>query len=263
MSSFEGLGDTKEVDLVCPKHGTVQATVLHLFTGWTDPRCPNCFVENEQAEKAEETRRKAETQARQLEEQGRQAFERSGIPERFRECSFTNYRAMDRDQQKNLAACSQYAARFPELASKGTSLILFGNTGTGKTHLACAIARHIALEHHRTVLYTTAAKALREVKETYRKGSDESEGDAIRWFTRPKLLIIDEIGVQYGSDAENNILFEIVNDRYGALLPTMLVSNLAIQELTEYVGERVLDRMKENGGALVTFNWGSQRGVRA
>jgi DNA replication protein DnaC len=43
--------------------------------------------------------------------------------------------------------------------------------------------------------------------------------------------------------------------------PTILISNLAIGPLAEFAGDRVIDRMKENGGKLVVFDWKSHRGA--
>jgi len=88
-----------------------------------------------------------------------------------------------------------------------------------------------------------------------------SEDEAIAFFVAPDLLVLDEIGVQYGSETEKNILFEIVNERYEAMKPTILISNLAMTTLTEYAGERVIDRMKENGGKCIVFDWKSRRGA--
>ncbi|ENO7364325.1 DNA replication protein DnaC, partial [Proteus mirabilis] len=67
-----------------------------------------------------------------------------------------------------------------------------------------------------------------------------------------------EIGVQYGTDSERNILFEVINDRYEDLLPTILVSNLPVVDLQKMLGERVVDRLLQ-GGTVLTFNWPTYR----
>lgn len=97
------------------------------------------------------------------------------------------------------------------------------------------------------------------VKDTYRRDSDTSESEIIKRLAFPHLLIIDEIGVQYGSDAEKNILFDIINERYESLRPTILISNLNLPKLAEYAGDRVIDRMKEGGGKVLIFDWKSHR----
>ena len=74
------------------------------------------------------------------------------------------------------------------------------------------------------------------------------------------LLVIDEVGVQFGTDTEKMILFEILNERYENLKPTILISNLSIESLKKFTGDRVIDRMKENKGKVLIFNWNSARG---
>ncbi|EIG27035.1 hypothetical protein HMPREF1054_2009, partial [Haemophilus paraphrohaemolyticus HK411] len=50
-----------------------------------------------------------------------------------------------------------------------------------------------------------------------------------------------------------------INERYEAMKPTILISNLSQQELGAYVGERIVDRMREGGGAMIAFDWESYR----
>ncbi|WP_181944086.1 ATP-binding protein, partial [Klebsiella pneumoniae] len=81
-------------------------------------------------------------------------------------------------------------------------------------------------EHQSPVVFTTALKIAREFKSTWSKTATRSEEDVIRFFTKPDLLIIDEVGIQFGSKAEEMIMFEIINTRYERLKPTILISNL-------------------------------------
>ncbi|MBL1506063.1 ATP-binding protein, partial [Klebsiella pneumoniae] len=89
------------------------------------------------------------------------------------------------------------------------------------------------------------------------------EEDVIRFFTKPDLLIIDEVGIQFGSKAEEMIMFEIINTRYERLKPTILISNLPKDELTQFIGERVIDRMNDGGGCTISFTWDSYRENRS
>jgi len=79
-----------------------------------------------------------------------------------------------------------------------------------------------------------------------------SEQQAFNYLARPGLLVLDEVGVQHGSETERMLLTEIVNDRYADEKPTILISNLTMLEFTQVVGERVADRFKE-GGRVVVF----------
>ena len=71
----------------------------------------------------------------------------------------------------------------------------------------------------------------------------------------------DEIGVQFGTKFEENALFDILNERYEKRRPSLLLSNLTSQEVRAFLGERVYDRIKEDNGVIVPFDWTSFRGA--
>ncbi|MCE9565827.1 MAG: ATP-binding protein [Planctomycetes bacterium] len=245
----------------CPSHGPREVRNFKLFAEWGKPECDLCEKEKRLAqEQADAVARAAEDKSRQ-ERMIRQAYDRAAIPPRFQGKAFDDFAAGDPQAIAALITCRDYADQFPERLRLGSSIMLCGNTGTGKTHLACAIARSAIETHGKTAVYLTVGRAFRMVKDTYRRESRKSEEEALSFFGKPDLLILDEVGVQYGSDTEKNILFEIVNERYEAMKPTILISNLALSALAEYAGDRVLDRMKENGGKLIVFDWKSYRGA--
>lgn len=181
------------------------------------------------------------------------------IPARFESCTLQNYEPVNDDAKRALKVCQAYASRWPERLQKGGGLVMCGKPGTGKNHLALAIARHAITEHQSSAVFTTALKIAREYKSTWSKGSSRTEDDVIRYFTKPDLLIIDEVGVQFGSDAEKLIMFEIINTRYERMKPTILISNQTREELAAFIGERVLDRMSDGGGCTLSFTWDSYR----
>lgn len=89
-------------------------------------------------------------------------------------------------------------------------------------------------------------RAVRSVKETYAKGNSRTEAQAIADLVAPDLLILDEV----------------INGRYEAGRPTIVISNLAIKALEEYLGARAFDRLREGGGQLVVCDWESYRARR-
>jgi DNA replication protein DnaC len=157
-----------------------------------------------------------------------------------------------------LKIAKRLAKKIAEEPAGGWSLILCGNVGTGKTHLACAIAL-AAIEADLQPRYETVLSAMRSIKETYSKASEITEQQAINTLVNYDLLILDEIGVQTGSEYEKTLLFEVINERYQWRKSTILISNLTREMLGDYLGERTMDRFKETGG-VVPFGWESQRG---
>jgi len=240
----------------CEKHGEYTAGVVYASRHGEDiwSTCPECRAEYLAAQAARNAEAEREREAERLASRLRN----SGIPLRFRDRSLDNFATDCEGERKALRVARAYAERFESAAKKGTSLIFCGLPGTGKTHLACAIASHVIRAGY-SALFINAIAALRRVKATYSKDRAESEEAAIEAFRNPRLLILDEIGVQFGSETERQILFEIINGRYEALRPTILVSNEPLAQCAIYVGDRVMDRMKENGGAVLSFDWPSRR----
>jgi DNA replication protein DnaC len=112
-----------------------------------------------------------------------------------------------------------------------------------------------------SVAFGTVASLLRHIKATYAKDSQRTEQDAIDDLLRPDLLILDEVGVQVGSEHEKLLMFEVLNGRYQELRPTVLISNLDVAELEAFLGHRVMDRYRECGSVLA-FDWQSHRGQK-
>jgi DNA replication protein DnaC len=107
------------------------------------------------------------------------------------------------------------------------------------------------------------ADLVREIKSTWAKGSENSEGDVIAFYSELPVLFIDEVGVQFGSDTEKLLISEIIDNRYQELLPTVLISNLDVQGIKGAIGDRCFDRLREDGGKVVAFDWESHRGKAA
>jgi DNA replication protein DnaC len=213
--------------------------------------CPQCEEEREQARKQEEREREERLKLYRVEE----AIKKAGIPPRFIDATFDNYKAVSDKQKMVLTRCREYAA---SLSTGNGSLFLCGSVGTGKTHLACAVLIDY-IKHEHQGQYISVMKMIREIRSTYSKEAKEDEQDAIDRFTKKDLLVLDEVGVQLGTDSEKLLLFEVINGRYERMKPTVLISNLNVKDVTEYLGERTIDRLRENGGKVLGFTWESHR----
>jgi len=157
--------------------------------------------------------------------------------------------------------CERYAGNFDAAIEKGTCLVLCGKPGTGKTHLAAAICNHLILSGGRSVVFSRVYSAIRAIKDTYRRDCETTEQEVLEAFVSADLLVLDEVGVQFGSDTERLLMFEIINGRYDKVKPTILISNLSAGEIEDFIGERIMDRLMEGGGVVVPFDWQSERRV--
>ena len=246
-----------EQDRTCPEHG---AYTVRLFTiagkpGHGSTRCPVC-------EKAQEDRQAKEMEVRRTHQLGAARAARhaqSRIPLRFKNRSFENYTVENEGQRKALNICRSYASSWAKVSKSGTGLIFSGKAGAGKTHLACSIAFEV-IERGGVAQFATVAEVMRQIKSAFSKDSATTEQGQIDHFSGMELLILDEVGMDYGTDFNKALIFEILNNRYENMLPTILLTNLDMDALTEYMGERLVDRMREGGGRVLSFTWDSYRG---
>lgn len=183
--------------------------------------------------------------------------EKSKLPSRFHEKNFENYNAQSDLQKRALKIAKDYADNFKNNFEQGRGLVFFGMPGTGKTHLAAAIINKLC-EHGVEVVYSSVFSAIREIKETYRQDSENTERKVLEKYKEIKFLVFDEIGKQYGTPAEKIILFEILNIRYEEIFPTILISNCTYEELNLFLGEATVDRLHETS-QFVPFAWESHR----
>ncbi len=236
----------------CEKHGAYQAKGFRLSknTHWTI--CPECSKESQAVREAEEAQREALAKQRRMEGKLNQC----GIPIRFRTKNFESFIADTDGKEKALSVAMEFAGNFQKHCDNGSTIVFSGKPGTGKSHLAIAIAQEVMKDG--TAFYTSAIDAVRMVRDTWRRDSAQTESQVLSEFASVDLLVLDEVGVQYGTEAEQVTLFDIIDKRYRDLMPTILLTNLSTTGMKTFLGDRSYDRLRE-GGAWVTFDWESQR----
>lgn len=147
----------------------------------------------------------------------------------------------------------------PELVTEGRNLVLCGPSGTGKTHLAIAIA-YRAIQNGYEALFTSAAGMIEDLSTATRRGG---LARTLADYTHPPALVIDEVGyLTVGGDAAN-LMFQVVNERYLHRRPMLFTNNkpLAAWGLVLHdpdLAEAILDRVLERG-RLVELRGASYR----
>ena len=247
-----------ETEKTCEKHG-IQYTeqVFKMFTRG----CPKCAEEREVARKAEEMTQREEAYKAHKQAQIEKRIGNSRIPKRFVDKTVGGYRvdAGNEQQQYIVDRIKTYAHEFSGGSHSGRNLALLGNAGTGKTHLACAVGRHVIQNCNGLARFASVSEINRLVREAKSFDSETTESEVIKAFAGYDLLIIDEVGIQSGTEAESRALFDVFNERYQAIKPTIMISNLLPEGFVGAVGDRIADRIKEDGGAMLVFDWGSAR----
>jgi len=136
----------------------------------------------------------------------------------------------------------------PDFVTEGRSLILYGKEGRGKTHLAVAIG-YRAIQNGFETLSATAAKLIEDLSNASKRGQLQ---EALLTYTRPHVLVIDEVGyLSYGLDAAN-VLFHVVNDRHLKKRPMIFTTNKPLSQWgrvlhDEDLAAAILDRVLERG----------------
>ena len=177
------------------------------------------------------------------------------IPTRFVEKSLDNFTVKDAWQAQAKAKVKNYIDNLEQFADQGRSLIFLGNVGTGKTHLAVSLLKAF-LQKGGSGVFLSVSDLILDIRDSWGKGSVKEK---IELYASADLLVLDEVGVQAGTENERQILFSIINRRYNEVKPTVLISNLNIDAFKDFVGKRIFDRLKENGGDLIAFTGNSYR----
>ena len=177
------------------------------------------------------------------------------LPNRHAESGFKNYAVQHGEQRIAKAECHDFAK--DQVKGVKRNLIMVGRTGTGKTHLACAVARNV-LDARKYVRYITSEDMANEIANAWTR-PDDSEASAIYRFTEYDLLILDEYGLHDQHEKRLALIHKVLYSRYDAKKSTMLISNWTIEQLKENLGDRLWSRFQHDGLTIVNCNWADQR----
>lgn len=242
-----------EKEAICPEHGPYLSRGTRYTVGkgrevWSP--CDGCT----KARAAQERAERLEAEQKRKQELLAEALGRAAIPARYLGARLEGYRVEIPGQNAVLQFCRDYAERFGEHLTTGESMVLIGKRGTGKTHLATAILQALLPEH--VGLYTTAQDMVSMIRATW--GGSGNTDAVMRALYGVPLLVIDEVGVQGGTENEQNLIFQVLDHRYRERKPVVLVGNMRIEEMKTYLGERVVDRLREIAQVRVC-DWESYR----
>lgn len=120
-------------------------------------------------------------------------------------------------------------------------LVLFGNYGVGKTHLAAAIA-NAALRRHYRVLFTIVPDLLDHLRSTFGPSSEVEYDNRFEMVRDASLLILDDVGTENTTAWAREKLFQIFNHRYNYALPTVITSNRKPEDIDPRIFSRMADR---------------------
>ena len=146
--------------------------------------------------------------------------------------------------KKVVKVCKHYIESFDE---EFHNLLLYGNTGVGKTFLANCIAKEL-LDHAHTVIYLTAFQFFDILeKNKFSKGDDSFEyQNQFDYILDCDLLIVDDLGTELNNTFVTAQLYLCINERYLRRKSTIISTNLSLDNINKNYSERVFSRIASN-----------------
>ena len=139
--------------------------------------------------------------------------------------------------ERILRFAKNYAENF---SGSSESILMFGKTGLGKTHLSLAIANRV-LERGYSVIYDSVINILRSIEREH--FSREHSSEMIDLVMETELLILDDLGTEYETPFYSSTIYNIINTRLNSGRPTIISTNLDYAGIRRRYDERVVSRI--------------------
>ena len=172
--------------------------------------------------------------------------ESSNLGERFSNRTFGNFDP--RHDQAAFNACRDYANNNNLFRVKRNSMLLMGGTGSGKTHLAAAVANTLT-DRGVPTLFGTYSEHLERIKEEF---DHTGMKEYLSKLKNTPMIVLDDIGKERRTEWSMSVLFDIVNYRYEHYLPIIITTNYDLDTFANYVGSAIFSRLYEMSVAIAT-----------
>ena len=146
------------------------------------------------------------------------------VPARYARCELSTFEHDMNTQREAYRRAIRFVDSFPAV-DKG--LLLYGPHGVGKTHLAVGILKEVIRQKGARGHFFETRELLKLVRDTYNRGTDDTEMDVLAPVLHADLLVLDDLGAEKTSEWVQETLGLVVNTRYNARRETIFTSNLS------------------------------------
>jgi len=186
-------------------------------------------------------------------------FDKFNIPQRFKDTRLSDFP----DQVQR--ACEDF------LLQKKEGLFIYGNAGTGKTHLTTALIIEMFLRSESKITYgcdgmkilkprqgyfISVPELFLEIRESFNADSDKTESLIIDKYSSDiasgkAFIVLDDLGAEKSSEWVQQTLYTIIDRRYRDMQRTVITSNLSLNDIANKISDRIASRI---GGMCKIIN---------
>ncbi|MDE5763824.1 MAG: ATP-binding protein [Ruminococcus sp.] len=139
--------------------------------------------------------------------------------------------------EKLLEYAEKYASDF---STKSDNILIYGKAGLGKTHISLAIA-NVVIQKGFSVIYDSAINILRDIEKEH--FSYDKSTEMLDTITSSDLLIMDDLGTEFESKFYISAVYNIVNSRIIKNKPTIINTNMTVEDISKRYGGKVASRI--------------------
>lgn len=225
-------------DKYCDNHNRNYVTIK-LPKGNPYTTCEMCHREELEQKNAI----KAQKQYEFEQEQKRLYFLRdfSLMDDDLKSASFETYHAVTKEQKEDLKNVRSQLRGY--LDGQEYNIVLIGDTGVGKSHLAYSAIKALSEHTKKMGLFINIVDLLAKIKEDFRL-----EAEYIRRISEAEWLVLDDLGTEKVTEWSNGILYSVLNKR----TKTIITTNLSPEDIMGTYGKRVYSRIFKKTGLGTT-----------
>lgn len=122
---------------------------------------------------------------------------------------------------------------------------IWGKSGTGKTHIAYAIQKHLPNKEAPRIMtqFLNVPVLLKSIRDDFERPPKEKESLLNYLIENRDLLILDDLGSEKMSEWVEEVFYLLINKKYEEMIPIIYTSNCSLDELSDRLSDRIISRI--------------------